>query len=122
VDAAVAAAKWLDIGHNVSMMPYEFREESFCGKCGRTLTDPESIDRGIGPECMRQQTSSHHQVKNTQLRLQTAPITAGNEKDVDDESAEDHEVMRVLNECSMLTDDQIDKVWRNLGLWISQRR
>ena len=22
-----------------------------CGKCGRTLTDPESIDRGIGPEC-----------------------------------------------------------------------
>lgn len=22
-----------------------------CGKCGRTLTDPESIERGIGPEC-----------------------------------------------------------------------
>jgi uncharacterized protein DUF6011 len=22
-----------------------------CGKCGRTLTVPESIDRGIGPDC-----------------------------------------------------------------------
>lgn len=24
-----------------------------CGKCGRTLTDPTSIERGIGPECFR---------------------------------------------------------------------
>jgi hypothetical protein len=22
-----------------------------CVRCGRTLTDPESIERGIGPEC-----------------------------------------------------------------------
>jgi len=29
----------------------EFRHEGHCGKCGRTLTVPESIDRGIGPEC-----------------------------------------------------------------------
>ena len=27
------------------------RHEGRCGKCGRTLTVPESIDRGIGPEC-----------------------------------------------------------------------
>lgn len=29
----------------------EFRHEGHCGRCGRTLTVPESIDRGIGPEC-----------------------------------------------------------------------
>ena len=29
----------------------EVRHEGRCGKCGRALTVPESIDRGIGPEC-----------------------------------------------------------------------
>jgi hypothetical protein len=29
----------------------EVRHEGKCGKCGRLLTVPESIDRGIGPEC-----------------------------------------------------------------------
>jgi hypothetical protein len=29
----------------------EVRHEGCCGRCGRALTDPESIDRGIGPEC-----------------------------------------------------------------------
>lgn len=29
----------------------EFYHAGRCGKCGRTLTDPVSIDRGIGPEC-----------------------------------------------------------------------
>lgn len=27
------------------------RHEGHCGRCGRTLTVPESIDAGIGPEC-----------------------------------------------------------------------
>ena len=27
------------------------RHEGKCGRCGRTLTVPESLDRGIGPEC-----------------------------------------------------------------------
>lgn len=30
----------------------EVRHEGHCGRCGRTLTVPESIDRGIGPECV----------------------------------------------------------------------
>ena len=29
----------------------EIRHEGSCGRCGRTLTVPESLDRGIGPEC-----------------------------------------------------------------------
>ena len=31
----------------------EFFHIGRCGKCGRQLTDPESIKRGIGPECYR---------------------------------------------------------------------
>lgn len=30
------------------------RHEGTCGRCGRTLTVPESIERGIGPECAAQ--------------------------------------------------------------------
>jgi len=29
----------------------EIRHEGVCGRCGRPLTVPESIDRGIGPDC-----------------------------------------------------------------------
>ena len=29
----------------------KIRHEGKCGKCGRKLTTPESLDRGIGPEC-----------------------------------------------------------------------
>lgn len=30
---------------------FEFYHEGKCGRCGRSLTDPESIKRGIGPAC-----------------------------------------------------------------------
>lgn len=29
----------------------EIRHEGSCGRCGRPLTVPSSIDRGIGPDC-----------------------------------------------------------------------
>lgn len=29
----------------------EFRHEGRCGRCGRVLTVPSSIDSGLGPEC-----------------------------------------------------------------------
>lgn len=32
---------------------YQIRHEGKCGCCGRTLTTPESLDRGIGPECIK---------------------------------------------------------------------
>jgi hypothetical protein len=31
----------------------EVRHEGRCGRCGRQLTHPDSIDRGIGPECAK---------------------------------------------------------------------
>jgi hypothetical protein len=31
----------------------EIRHEGSCGRCGRQLTHPESIDRGFGPECVK---------------------------------------------------------------------
>jgi hypothetical protein len=30
---------------------FEIRHEGKCGRCGRALTVPESIDSGFGPEC-----------------------------------------------------------------------
>jgi hypothetical protein len=30
---------------------YKIQHEGRCGRCGRTLTVPESIEAGIGPEC-----------------------------------------------------------------------
>jgi hypothetical protein len=36
------------------------QEASRCGRCMRTLTDPVSIDRGIGPECLGRVTGSRH--------------------------------------------------------------
>jgi hypothetical protein len=36
------------------------QEASRCGRCMRTLTDPVSIDRGIGPECYGRETGSRH--------------------------------------------------------------
>lgn len=31
----------------------EVHHEGSCGRCGRALTVPESVDRGIGPECIK---------------------------------------------------------------------
>jgi hypothetical protein len=38
-----------------TMIPsnYDVRHAGKCGKCAKTLTDPESIERGIGPECWK---------------------------------------------------------------------
>lgn len=41
--------KMLDMG--VLKETCEFYPSGRCGRCGRILTTPESIERGIGPEC-----------------------------------------------------------------------
>lgn len=33
---------------------YDIKHVGKCGKCGRTLTTPESLDTGFGPECADQ--------------------------------------------------------------------
>jgi hypothetical protein len=35
---------------------YAIRHEGRCGRCGRTLTEPRSLECGIGPECRRKMT------------------------------------------------------------------
>ena len=52
----------------------EVFEEDRCGRCGRELTDPVSVERGIGPECAGRATHSEHQqrdsvITNEQLRI-----------------------------------------------------
>ncbi len=49
------------------------QESECCGKCGRALTDPVSIDRGIGPECFGQLTGSKHETKKKGAVTHTAP-------------------------------------------------
>jgi hypothetical protein len=44
--------KFLDLAEIVA--------EDACGKCGLPLTDPESIERGFGPDCYGMLTKSRH--------------------------------------------------------------
>lgn len=41
--------------HGQKRLPdgYSIHHEGFCGRCGRRLTNPESIETGIGPECSK---------------------------------------------------------------------
>jgi hypothetical protein len=39
------------IGCKMVPAGYHIEHAGRCGKCGRQLTDPQSIERGIGPEC-----------------------------------------------------------------------
>lgn len=51
---AVAVLKWFAsyLINNTPLPPQvEFWHEGKCGRCGRALTDPESIKLGIGPKC-----------------------------------------------------------------------
>lgn len=52
----VRAMKWFceKVLENETMpTQLEVRHEGCCGRCGRELTHPDSIDRGIGPECWK---------------------------------------------------------------------
>jgi hypothetical protein len=42
---------WDRISAGVHTADLEVWHEGRCGRCGRALTVPESIERGIGPEC-----------------------------------------------------------------------
>lgn len=59
--AAAAVFQWLNGDAEEKNATYQ--ESNECGRCGRQLTDPVSIDRGIGPDCYGQMTGSQHQEK-----------------------------------------------------------
>ena len=51
---SVMAIRWfLAKLDTVALDKVEFWHEGTCGKCGRTLTVPESIERGLGPVCAK---------------------------------------------------------------------
>ena len=69
-----AARQVLLFAGGLSLHPQvaEIKIASSCGRCGRQLTDPVSIDRGIGPECYGADTGSQHQHKGEQQALEQA--------------------------------------------------
>ncbi len=46
VAAVLLSGKQLPDGYNI-------HHEGKCGRCGRTLTVPESVESGFGPECIK---------------------------------------------------------------------
>jgi hypothetical protein len=77
VDTAVSIAQWLitpRIDRLKLALPeiVEFAESTECAVCGLELSDPVSIQRGIGPTCFGNMTGSHHQVKGL-LKPKTDP-------------------------------------------------
>lgn len=60
--AAQAVAHWLE-HPGTPPAGARYQEASECGVCGKELTDPASIERGIGPVCLGRLTGSHHQEK-----------------------------------------------------------
>ena len=49
--ARAFAWAWARLVEDVMPAELEIWHEGACGRCGRPLTVPESIERGIGPEC-----------------------------------------------------------------------
>lgn len=47
----------------------EVWHEGFCGKCGKRLTVPQSIESGIGPDCMKKLSKSEKRDKFLELIL-----------------------------------------------------
>lgn len=51
---------WAHVNQNSMPTTVECWHEGRCGKCNRKLTVPESIERGIGPECAKTYTVRNH--------------------------------------------------------------
>lgn len=73
--AAILAAMWLEGQPDTLLAGFRFQEASECGVCGLELTDPVSIDRGVGPTCYGKLTGSQHQTKWTQWANGDDPVT-----------------------------------------------
>lgn len=49
----VCANLWGNTPHKIEEAGFKLHHEGKCGKCGRRLTVPQSIETGIGPECVK---------------------------------------------------------------------
>lgn len=45
---------WADQVAEIEKAGFKLHHEGRCGRCGRALTTPDSVERGIGPECWEQ--------------------------------------------------------------------
>jgi uncharacterized protein DUF6011 len=58
--ASQALRALIDHMAGVAAIAWRIQSADTCGRCGRELTDPISLDRGIGPDCWGQITGSKH--------------------------------------------------------------
>lgn len=49
----ILARVWADDHAAYEQFGFRVHHEGSCGRCGRTLTVPESVESGIGPECTK---------------------------------------------------------------------
>jgi hypothetical protein len=59
IAAALAASRFIVTGADDP--EFEFILAAECGRCGAELTNPESIERGLGPDCARVANDARHQ-------------------------------------------------------------
>jgi hypothetical protein len=56
---------------------YEILTSTFCLRCGRELTEPESIERGLGPHCAEVVSAEYGKRHERKLRPERPPIPVG---------------------------------------------
>jgi hypothetical protein len=74
---------WASEVHIIEKSGFKLHHEGRCGRCGRALTTPESVERGIGPECWTQMSGGNYPHLVAQQELD-----AKAQKRLDDEELE----------------------------------
>lgn len=69
---------WAGIAAGVVAAELEIRHEGRCGRCGRPLTTPESVDTGFGPECAAH-LGIEWAVRTVPVPVVSGPVTAPGE-------------------------------------------
>lgn len=55
----------------MKLLTFKTRTVVQCERCGQELTDPESIARGMGPECAMTQSAQFNAISDLSLALST---------------------------------------------------
>ena len=75
---------------------FELRESSLCGKCGKELTDPVSIERGIGPTCVGMLTGSQHYKRDEKNLVEDLSPVAHHQRQVARRVLQTNDVMNAV--------------------------